>query len=33
VDGKSLYAAILGVKEPRGVEKVKLRLAHGKVHV
>jgi hypothetical protein len=26
VDDKSLYAAILGLKEPWGVEKVELRL-------
>lgn len=33
MDGKSLHAAILGGQGPRDVEKVKLRLAHGKVHV
>ena len=33
VDDKSLYAAILGVTEPWGVEKVELRLADGEVHV
>jgi len=33
VDDKSLYAAILGVKEPWGVDKVELRLAHGEVHI
>jgi transposase len=33
VDDKSLYAAILGLKEPWGVEKVDLRLGAGEVHV
>jgi transposase len=33
VDDKSLYAAILGVKEPWGVDKVELRLGEGEVHV
>jgi transposase len=33
VDDKSLYAAILGVKEPWSVEKVELRLADGDVHI
>ena len=33
VDDKSLYAAILGLKEPWGVEKVDLRLGEGEVHV
>lgn len=33
MDDKSLYAAILGVTEPWGVEKVELRLAAGEVHV
>ncbi len=33
VDDKSLYAAILGLKEPWGVEKVELRLADEEVHV
>jgi transposase len=33
VDDKSLYAAILGVKEPWGVESVELRLADGEVHI
>jgi transposase len=33
VDDKSLYAAILGVTEPWGVEKVELRLPDGEVHV
>ncbi len=33
MDDKSLYAAILGVKEPWAVEKVELRLADGEVHV
>ena len=32
MDDKSLYAAILGVKEPWGVESVELRLAQGEVH-
>jgi transposase len=33
VDDKSLYAAILGVKEPWSVEKVELRLTQGEVHI
>jgi transposase len=33
VDDKSLYAEILGLKAPWGVEKVELRLADGEVHV
>ena len=33
MDDKSLYAAILGLKEPWGVEKVDLRLADEEVHV
>jgi transposase len=33
VDDKSLYAAILGVKDPWGVEKVELRLTQGEVHI
>ena len=33
VDDKSLYAAILGVKEPWRVESVELRLAQGEVHI
>jgi hypothetical protein len=33
VDDKSLYAAILGLTAPWGVEKVELRLADGEVHV
>ncbi len=33
MDDKSLYAAILGVKEPWAVEKVELRLVDGEVHV
>lgn len=33
MDDKSLYAAILGVKEPWAVEKVDLRLTAGEVHV
>ena len=33
MDDKSLYAAILGVKDPWGVEKVDLRLGEGEVHV
>lgn len=33
MDDKSLYAAILGVKEPWTVDKVDLRLAQGEVHV
>jgi transposase len=33
VDDKSLYAAILGLKDPWGVEKVDLRLADGAVHI
>jgi transposase len=33
MDDKSLYAAILGLKEPWGVERVELRLAEGEVHV
>jgi transposase len=33
VDDKSLYAAILGVKAPWGVETVELRLSDGEVHI
>lgn len=33
MDDKHLYAAILGVTEPWGVEKVELRLADGEVHI
>jgi len=33
VDDKSLYAAILGVTSPWGVEKVELRLGDGEVHI
>jgi hypothetical protein len=33
VDDKSLYAAILGLTAPWGVEKVELRLEDGEVHV
>ena len=33
MDDRSLYAAILGVKEPWGVDKVELRLEHGEVHI
>jgi transposase len=33
MDDKNLYAAILGLKEPCGVEKVELRLADEEVHV
>jgi transposase len=33
VDDKSLYAAILGVKEPWDVDRVELRLAQGEVHI
>src|SRR5262245_2763979 len=33
MDDKSLYAAILGLKEPWGIERVELRLAEGEVHV
>jgi transposase len=33
MDDKSLYAAILGLKDPWGVEKVELRLGDGEVHV
>jgi zinc-finger of transposase IS204/IS1001/IS1096/IS1165 len=33
VDDKSLYAAIPGLTEPWGVEKVELRVGAGKVHV
>ena len=33
MDDKTLYAAILGVKQPWSVEQVELRLAHGEVHV
>ncbi len=33
MDDKSLYAAILGLTEPWGVEKVELRLGDGEVHV
>jgi transposase len=33
VDDKSLYAAILGMKAPWGVESVELRLAQGEVHI
>lgn len=33
MDDKSLYAAILGVKEPWAVETVDLRLTDGEVHV
>jgi len=33
VNDKSLYPAILGLKEPWGVEKVDLRLGAGEVHV
>jgi transposase len=33
VDDRSLYAAILGVKEPWGVDKVELRLGNGEVHI
>jgi transposase len=33
MDDRSLYAAILGLKEPWGVEKVELQLAEGIVHV
>ncbi len=33
MDDKSLYAAILGLKEPWGVEKVELRLGAGEVHI
>ena len=33
MDDKSLYAAILGVKEPWSVDKVELRLAQGEVHI
>ena len=33
MDDKSLYAAILWVKEPWAVEKVELRLAQGEVHI
>jgi transposase len=33
MDDKSLYAAILGLKEPWGVDKVELRLNDGEVHV
>ncbi len=33
MDDKSLYAAILGLKDPWGVEKVELRLADAEVHI
>jgi transposase len=33
VDDRSLYAAILGVKDPWGVEKIELRLENGEVHI
>ena len=33
MDDKSLYAAILGVKDPWGVKTVELRLADGEVHI
>jgi transposase len=33
VDDKSLYAVIVGVKEPWSVEKVERRLAQGEVHI
>lgn len=33
MDDKSLYAAILGVKDPWGVEEVELHLAEGEVHI
>jgi hypothetical protein len=33
MDDKSLYAAILGLTDPWGVDKVELRLADGEVHV
>ena len=33
MDDKSLYAAILGVRDPWGVDKVELRLAQGEVHI
>jgi hypothetical protein len=33
MDDKRLYAAILGLKEPWGVEPEELRLAEGRVHI
>lgn len=33
MDDKSLYASILGLRDPWGVEKVELRLKDGEVHV
>ena len=33
MDDKALYAAILGLMQPWGVEKVELKLASGEVHV
>ena len=33
MDDKKLYAAILGLTEPWGVEVVELKLSEGEVHV